>query len=480
MPTPLPSYDEALAWLFARTRGGGGRGPARAAALLRALAIPVPPLVVHVVGTNGKGTVTTMIAAGLTAAGHRTGRFVSPHVEEFRERIAIDGVPISRRVVRAFVARAMRSTEEHRLDAEHPPAFFEWTLALALAAFTQAGVSAAVLEAGVGGASDATRAVEPVDLVVLTNVDLDHVDAIGPTLDDIARDKAGAFRPGVPAVTGARGPSLARVRAEAERIGAPLVVDPRQRDDLTAVAATRGHEATNSGSVAEGGSAAVGEAAVANASARLFELPGDIGLAPRGTRADDARLAAAAMRLLGLDERAVAAGVMAPPLPARGERFLVRGRDVVLDGAHDPAAGLRLAGEVGDGYVLLFGALQRKAGSETLAALTRRARHVVLTEAASGEGVVRVPASVSPEPDVVLEPEDALAAAIARCPRGGRVVIAGSLYLAGRLRPWLRRHGRSAAPLGWSDAGRDGFGGARDGAPATAGAPADLLDSRTA
>src|SRR5690606_14813686 len=201
-----------------------------------------------------------------------------------------------------------------------------------------------------------------------------------------------------------------------------------------------------------------------------------------------ARLAAAAMRLLGLDERAVAAGIMAPPLPARGERFLVRGRDVVLDGAHDPAAGQRLTDEVGDGYVLLFGALRRKAGSETLAALAGRARHVVLTEAASGEGVVRVPASVSPAPDVVVVPEEALATAIARCPRGGRGVVAGSLYLAGRLRPGLRRHGRSAAPLGWTRDGREDPAGAADDAAdnapdrtlATADGPADLLDSRTA
>ncbi|MFO7545507.1 MAG: Mur ligase family protein [Trueperaceae bacterium] len=463
MPTLPPSYDDALAWLFARTRAGGGRGPARAAELLRDFEIPMPPLVVHVVGTNGKGTVTTMIAAGLTAAGHRTGRFVSPHVEEFRERIAIDGVPVPRRVVRAFVARAMRRTDAHPVEPDRQPAFFEWTLALALASFAQAGVTAAVLEAGVGGASDATRAVEPVHLVVLTNVDLDHVEAIGPTLDDIARDKAGAFRPGVQAVTGARGPSLARVRAEAERIGAPLAIDPRQGGDLGSVAATSG-----------------GGDTVDDDAARLFDLPGGTGLAQHGTRADDARLAAAAMRLLGLDERAVAAGVMAPPLPARGERFMVRGRDVVLDGAHDPAAGLRLADEVGDDYVLVFGALKRKAGSETLSALARKARHVVLTEAAAGEGVVRVPTSVRREPEVVLVPEDALATAIERCQRGGRVVIAGSLYLAGRLRPWLRRHGRPAAPLGMPDGGSGFLEAARDGAPATADRPPDLLDSRTA
>lgn len=452
MPTPLPSYDDALAWLYARSRAGGARGPQRAAALLSDMAIPTPPLVVHVVGTNGKGTVTTMIAAGLTASGHRTGRFVSPHVESFQERIAVDGKPISRSEVRAFVANAMRRASDRPFAPELQPAFFEWTLALALAAFARAEVTAAVLEAGVGGASDATRAVEPVNLVVLTNVDVDHVEAIGPTLEMIARDKAGAFRPGVPAVTGARPPALDGVRSEAERIGAPLTIAPWAAEDRSTARPTE-----------------AGVTAADHDARRLFALPGGVDLGTRGTRAEDARLAAAAMRLLGLDERAVAAGVMAPPLPARGERFTLRGRDIVLDGAHDPAAAGRLADEVGGGYVLLFGALKRKAGTDTLRALARGARHVVLTEAEVGEGVVALPSEIAAHgaaiAEVVLAPVDALMTAIERCPRGGRVVIAGSLYLAGRLRPWLRRHARAAAPLG---------------SLAKAGAAEDLIDSRTA
>jgi len=444
MPIPLPSYPEALAWLFGRTRAGGARGPDRAAALLAAWGLTAPPLVVHVVGTNGKGTVTTMIAAGLQAAGHRTGRFVSPHVEEFRERIAVDGAPVSRVAVRRFVAEAMRWSAAQAPAPERQPAFFEWSLALALRTFADAGATAAVLEAGVGGASDATRAVEPVRLVVLTNVDLDHLDTLGTTLQAIARDKAGAFRPGVPAVTGARGEALAVVADAAVRLGAPLFVDPAARPPGSAI--TPEEE-------------------------RRFALPVGLALDRAGTRADNARLAAAAMRLLGLDERAVAVGLRAPPLPARGERFRVRGRTVILDGAHDPAAAARLASELAsdrdEPYVLLFGALRRKAGPAMLPLLAARAQHVVLTEAAPGDGVPAAPTGAAADAvSVEADPDAALAVALQRCPEGGRVVIAGSLYLAGRLRPWLRRHGRRLAPS--------------TEAPPTAPSAAGLLDSRTA
>ncbi|MEJ2289552.1 MAG: Mur ligase family protein, partial [Deinococcales bacterium] len=188
------------------------------ATLARALELHAPDRLVHVVGTNGKGTVTAMIDEGLRAWGYSSGRFVSPHVEDFRERIAVDGRPVSRETVRHFVARAAG------LELDPSPAFFEWTLALALSAFARAGVEWAVIEAGVGGAHDATRALGPVELVVLTNVGLDHLETLGPDLASIARDKAGAFRPGVPAITGARGEALMVVALEARRVGAPLYV----------------------------------------------------------------------------------------------------------------------------------------------------------------------------------------------------------------------------------------------------------------
>jgi dihydrofolate synthase/folylpolyglutamate synthase len=350
---------------------------------------------VRVVGTNGKGTVSHLIAAGLTAAGHRTGLFLSPHVERFEERVSVDGARVTAAEVVGFVARAREALARYAPDGDSRPAFFELTLALALDAFARRGTEWAVLEAGVGGATDATTAAAApgrVRLVVLTNVDLDHVATIGPGLADIAREKAGAFAAGVPAVTAACGPSLEVVRAVAAAVGAPLhEVEPLR--------------------------------------------PGE------STRSANERLAARALELLGVPEDARAAALAAPPLPGRGERFVARAREVLLDGAHDPAAAARLAQEAGEGFTLLFGALTRKQGTATLAALEPHAAAVVITEAAPGEGVDHL---LGPGREVVPDPAAALRRALALTPEGGRVVVAGSLYLAGRLRPLLD------SPAAWS------------------------------
>ncbi len=402
----LPTYRDALRWLYARRRSGAPRDPARMEALLHALALPAPERVVHVVGTNGKGTVTAMIDAGLRAWGASSGRFVSPHVEDFRERVSVNGRPVSRETVRRFVAQAQR----HAVEPE--PAFFEWTLALALAAFARARLSWAVVEAGVGGARDATRALDNVALVVLTNVGPDHLDTLGPDLASIARDKAGALRARVPVVTGTQGEPLEIVRLAARRLGAPLHVD------------------------APG--------------AALFEAP-----LPepedRTARARNARLAAAALRLLGAPEEAVAAGVLAAPLPARGERFTVNGCEVVLDGAHDPSAAAQLAAELPPGYVLLFGALARKQAAATLAPLEAAACSVVLTEAAPGERPLAAGRGRAFLADPARALERALDLAATRPPGGtgappARVLVAGSLYLAGRVRPLLRRRAQQVHP----------------------------------
>lgn len=437
--TPGPAvattaYSEALEWLYARTRSGGERTSARAATLLRELGLTPPALTAVVVGTNGKGTVSTMVARGLSASGARAGRFLSPHVEEFRERVAIDGVPVSEAALVAFVERARRLDDDWPHGAGLRPAFFEWTLAFALERFA-ASADACVLEAGVGGLHDATRAVEPVDLVVLTNVDLDHMDTLGTTLTAIASDKAGAFREGVPVVCGASQPEVVAVAAaRAAELGAPFHLDPFVAD------APRG--AGRSG----------GEVG-------LFELPGavagDLAARPAGApsgalagananRRANSRLAAAALRLLGAPESAVVAGLRAPALPARFERFIVRDERgaallVVLDGAHDPAAAARLAAEVTPGYTLLFGALARKQGQRVLDTLAPRAATVIVTEAAPGEP----PSAVWPGATVVADTAAALdaATAAAGATSAPLLLVAGSLYLAGLVRPLLTQRG---------------------------------------
>ncbi len=380
------AHAQALAWLYAQTRDGGERHPRRARWLLRELGLSAPPNVVKVVGTNGKGTVSDLIAAGLRRAGNDTGLFVSPHVERFEERIAANGVPVSPAAVNAFVATARDQLRRRSPSPDERPAFFELTLALALSEFARLGAGWAVLEAGIGGATDATAAVDAgVRLVVLTNVDLDHVNTIGPTLEDIALEKAGAFAPGVPAVTAATGTGLEVARQVARERGVGLVeVAP---------------------------------------------------LAPGETpRAANERLAAAALRMLSVPQAAIDEALTRPPLPGRGERFALPNASVLLDGAHDPAAARQLRSQLEAGYVLLFGALGRKQGAATLAALEPGAAHVVITEAAPGEGTAHL---AGPGRDVVPDPEQALRRALALAPPDGRVVVTGSLYLAGRLRPLI-------------------------------------------
>ncbi|HEX7001632.1 MAG TPA: Mur ligase family protein [Trueperaceae bacterium] len=380
------AHAEALAWLYGQTRDGGERHPRRARWLLRALGLSAPPNVVRVVGTNGKGTVSDLIAAGLRAAGYDTGLFLSPHVERFEERVAMNGVPVGPEAVVEFVARARELLRRRPPTPAERPAFFELTLALALSEFARGGADWAVLEAGIGGATDATAAVlEGVRLVVLTNVDLDHLNTIGPTLQDVAREKAGAFAPGVPAVTAATGPGLEVARAVARERGTDLIeVAP-----LT---------------------------------------PGE------PTRAANERVAAAALKVLSVPQSAIDVALARPPLPGRGERFALGHAEVLLDGAHDPAAAAHLRSRVGAGYVLLFGALGRKQGAATLAALEPGAAHVVITEAAAGEGTTHLE---GPGRETVADPELALRRALALVPPGGQVVVAGSLYLAGRLRPLI-------------------------------------------
>jgi dihydrofolate synthase / folylpolyglutamate synthase len=392
------AVDDAWSWLASRRRSERRRDPAVARALLDALAIPDPPSVVHVVGTNGKGSVATALAAMASASGRRSGRFLSPHVEQFEERIAVDGVAIAPATVIAFAARA-RALVDAGVDAALRAGFFEWTLALALQAFDDAGVELAVIEAGVGARRDATLALGNVIGSVVTNVDLDHVETLGPDLASIARDKAAAIRPGVPVVTAARGVALEVVRETARSLSAPLLVV--------------GEAETVS---------ALPEALLARA--RRDGWP--------ATRIENLRVAFALGRLLGWPESALASAADTPPPPARFERFQLDGVQVVLDGAHDPAAARRLALELPSDTVLLFAALARKQGGATLAALAPHVARVVLTTADPSEAPGPWPADAR-----LADPEQALATALAWAGPGGTVAIAGSLYLAGRLRPVL-------------------------------------------
>ena len=205
------SYDEALEFLFPRTTTIKF-GLATTRALLKSLGNPhqVMPST-HIGGTNGKGSVCTLVAAALREAGWRVGLYTSPHLISFRERIQVNGVPISEDAVAMWISRLMPSILERKAT------FFEATTALAFADFAARGVEIAVVEVGLGGRLDSTNVVQPL-VSAVTKIQRDHMKYLGDSLELIAAEKAGIAKPGAPFVIGETDPELVEVlRREAKR-----------------------------------------------------------------------------------------------------------------------------------------------------------------------------------------------------------------------------------------------------------------------
>jgi dihydrofolate synthase / folylpolyglutamate synthase len=154
---------------------------------------------IHVAGTNGKGSVSHMLAAILQSAGYRTGLYTSPHLKDFRERIRVNGVMVPE----SYVASWTDDFQERNLEQGIEPSFFELTVAMAFDYFAQEKVDIAVVEVGLGGRLDSTNIITPV-VGVITNISYDHMSLLGDTLPLIAAEKAGIIKPGVPVVIGQR------------------------------------------------------------------------------------------------------------------------------------------------------------------------------------------------------------------------------------------------------------------------------------
>lgn len=212
------AYHAALEALFARTTGQWKLGLERVEAFLAELGDPHRRLrVLHVAGTNGKGSVCAMLATALRARGLRVAMYTSPHLVDFRERFVVDGVPVPHEAIAAFLERWTPTVE--RLGAT----FFEATTAMGFQLFADAEVDIAVIETGLGGRLDATNVVTPL-VAGVSGIAIDHTEWLGTTLEAIAPEKAGIYKPGVPAVVGEPGAEIrALLSSEAERRGASPV-----------------------------------------------------------------------------------------------------------------------------------------------------------------------------------------------------------------------------------------------------------------
>jgi dihydrofolate synthase/folylpolyglutamate synthase len=381
----------------------------------------------HVGGTNGKGSVAAMADEALRHAGHRVGRYTSPHLVRLEERIHIDGRPIAPDALDASLGRVRDAVgalqASGRLDVH--PTFFEVTTAAAFDAFREAAIDLGVIEVGLGGRFDATNVVASL-LSVITSIALDHEQQLGGTLEAIAREKAGIVKAGVPVVIGRLPPpARAEVARLADAMAAPVV---------EAHAGCRTHVVDEAGF------------------SRLeIETPErsypPVRLALRGRhQVDNAIVTVRALEALegegwriGAD--AIVRGLAGARWPGRLDLLsLPGGRLLLVDGAHNPAGAAALASYVASlwpqGCPVVFGAMADKDLHGMLRALAAVAHPLIATRApgrrAAEADAIAAEARRAGLADVVAMPEvdDALDAAWAH---GSRAVVAGSLYLAGRV-----------------------------------------------
>ncbi|HEX4086424.1 MAG TPA: folylpolyglutamate synthase/dihydrofolate synthase family protein [Chthoniobacteraceae bacterium] len=212
-------YPEALAWLYGTQKFSIKLGLDRVRMLAHGLGWRAEQRCLHIAGTNGKGSVCAMLDSVLRAAGHRSGLFTSPHLVTFRERIQMDGLAAEDEEIAAELTRIRDWCEQ----ADAQPTFFEIATALALMLFQQRKMELVVLETGLGGRLDSTNIVTPL-VSVITSIGMDHMQYLGGTLEEIAWEKAGIIKPGVPVVTGVLPRQAAEVigRVAAER-ESPLI-----------------------------------------------------------------------------------------------------------------------------------------------------------------------------------------------------------------------------------------------------------------
>jgi dihydrofolate synthase/folylpolyglutamate synthase len=381
------------------------RRHARRAALLEALGHPERRFrAVHVAGTNGKGSVVAMVARGLALAGHRVGAFTSPDLAGPHERFALNGVPLTPQALAALEARvapSIAAAEAAYPDVEPMGAFERWCAA-AWVWLAEANIDYAVVEAGIGGRHDATNVLENKVLTLIASIGMDHADRLGPDLASIAHEKAGILRPGVPAFTSATGEALKHLDATPVP---PLLGSPRPG----------------------GWDVSIGRKA-------FLALEGRHQL-------ENAALAVAGLRALGVDEGLVAEALATVSWPGRMERFPdPDGGTWLLDGAHNLPAARALVASWGDPAVVVAGFQAGKDAAAMVPLLTAGGRPLIAL-AVPGAIATWEPAALAPfaagPVRIARDVPEALAMARTLA-RGGLRAVAGSLYLVGAARAHLQ------------------------------------------
>ncbi len=418
------SLGEWLAWLETLSPREIELGLARVLEVQARLGLPRPARVVHVGGTNGKGSSAAMLEALFRARGDAVGCYTSPHVLAYNERIRVNGAPAGD----ADIVAAFEAVEAVREGV--PLTYFEYGTLAALVVFARAGMSAAVLEIGMGGRLDAVNAVEP-DAGIITNVTLDHCEWLGTDVETIAREKAGIMRAGKPLVFGSE-MVPATIRAEAQRIGADLRVAgsdfsyAREAGDPPAWC-WRGRDTVLRGLALP---SLFGRMQLANAAAALAVL--------EAMGVEDV-----------LDTATVDGAFRRLALPGRFQRLERDGRSYLLDVAHNPDAARVLSDLLSElahpgPITAIIGVLADKDASAIVRSLAPHVDRWIAVRPANARAAdpAALAALVSEEtgrPCLVLPtPAAALEHVAAHADPDALVLITGSFYTVGPALEWLQ------------------------------------------
>ena len=397
---------------------------------------------VHVAGTNGKGSTSAMLDSILRAAGARTGLYTSPHLERINERIRVDGREISDQDFATAFTRVQHGIEEllasGKLGAH--PTFFECVTAIAFVHFASSAVEYAVCETGMGGRLDATNILLP-EVAVITQIDFDHENYLGHSIEEIAGEKAGIIKPG------------ARVVSAAEHLIARVVIRRRCVEQSAFLVEIEDAFYLEDVSVNDGCFSFTAIAYDTGARVPIaLKLPGRF-------QVRNALTALAAARMLAergapVDNAAISRGLAAAAWPGRLEKINER-PEIYVDGTHNPAGAREIAVFweqflPGRNIFLIYGAMRDKAVDEIAGLLFPRAAAVILTAPAQARSIsapllAEMTGHHARRFETVPNPVEALKRALELSGSEDVIFVTGSLYLVGEVRhEWLSRQGTGA------------------------------------
>lgn len=439
-------YAEALKYLQNLTKFGFNFGLGRIQELLRRLGNPHLPLrVIHIGGTNGKGSTVAMVAAILKAAGYKTGAFTSPHLHEYTERYTINGEQISRQRVARLIAGVRPHLERMVAGGYEHPTEFEVSTAMAFQYFFEEQVDFLILEVGLGGAIDSTNVVPQPLVTVITNVARDHMDYLGKTVPEIAAVKAGIIKRGVPVVTAASDPLALEVIGKVAR--------EKQAPLIKVTSADEGEKSPWPGS-----RQVTYQAKKFSLAGQYFTVQGwqdnyeDLFVPLLGRhQVSNAATAVAVYEALvekgyRIPQSALYTGLAKTFWPARLE-FFPGEPPVVLDGAHNYDGARVLRKALDDyfpqkGIIFVLGMLGDKERARVVQELVPRGRAVVVTRPPSNraqdwQSVAGEARRYTGAVQIVEEIPEAVARALQLAHRDEVVCVTGSLYMVAEAREVL-------------------------------------------